>query len=139
MPDLGFTAQQGAPESLMVSIVEDDPRIRQLIEEEVIDEGHSTRCFGTAEEFLKVTSEIQFDLVLLDLMLPGMDGLDCLEAMNQQPKSKPCKVVIVTALNDPEKRRKALNMGAMDYIMKPYIFESLSEILNKVTSKTSST
>ena len=40
MPDLGFTAQQGAPESLMVSIVEDDPRIRQLIEEEVIDEGH---------------------------------------------------------------------------------------------------
>ena len=105
----------------------------------MIDEGHSTRCFGTAEEFLKVTGEIQFDLVLLDLMLPGMDGLDCLEAMNQQPKSKPCKVVIVTALNDPEKRRKALNMGAMDYIMKPYIFENLSDILNKVTSKTSST
>ena len=70
MPDLGFAAQQGAPESLMVSIVEDDPRIRQLIEEEVIDEGHSTHCFGTAEEFLKVTGEIQFDLVLLDLMLP---------------------------------------------------------------------
>ena len=139
MPDLGFAAQQGAPESLMVSIVEDDPRIRQLIEEEVIDEGHSTYCFGTAEEFLKVTGEIQFDLVLLDLMLPGMDGLDCLEAMNQQPKSKPCKVVIVTALNDPEKRRKALNMGAMDYIMKPYLFESLSGILDKVTSKTSST
>ena len=61
-----------------------------------------------------------------------MDGLDCLEAMNQQPKSKPCKVVIVTALNDPEKRRKALNMGAMDYIMKPYIFESLSKSSTKL-------
>ena len=68
MPDLGFAAQQGAPESLMVSIVEDDPRIRQLIEEEVIEKD-TPRCFGTAEEFLKVTGEIQFDLVLLDLML----------------------------------------------------------------------
>ena len=139
MSDLGFSAQPGVPESLMVSIVEDDPRIRQLIEEEVIDEGHSTRGFGSAEEFLKVNGEIDFDLVLLDLMLPGMDGLDCLEAINQQQESKPCKVVIVTALNDPEKRRKALNMGAMDYIMKPYIFENISEILNKVSSEICST
>ena len=43
MPDLGFAAQQDAPGSLMVSIVEDDPRIRQLIEEEVIDEGGTPR------------------------------------------------------------------------------------------------
>ena len=111
MPDLGFEAQQGAPGSLMVSIVEDDPRICQLIEEEVIDEGHSTHCFGTAEEFLKVTGEIQFDLVLLDLMLPGMDGLDCLEAMNQQPESKSMQSCYCHCLKRPRKAQKILKHG----------------------------
>ena len=79
-------------------IVEDDPRIRQLIEEEIIDEGHSTHLLRNSRGIpRKSPVRSNFDLVLLDLMLPGMDGLDCLEAMNQQPKSKPCKVVIVTA------------------------------------------
>ena len=121
----------------MVSIVEDDPRIRQLIEEEVIDEGHSTRGFGSAEEFLKVNGEIDFDLVLLDLMLPGMDGLSCLQRLKINSSQGDCpRVVIVTALDDAEKRRIALDNGAEEYILKPDLFLRLPELLQSETTVT---
>ena len=67
------------PKALHVALVEDDPRIQQLISAEITDEGHVCVCFGTAEEFLVESCSERFDLVLLDLMLPGMDGLACLE------------------------------------------------------------
>ena len=57
--------------------MEDDPRIQQLISAEITDEGHACICFGSAEDFLDESGSDRFDLLLLDLMLPGMDGLAC--------------------------------------------------------------
>ena len=66
------------PKALRVGLVEDDPRIQQLICAEITDEGHDCISFGSAEDFLEAIGPNDFDLVLLDLMLPGMDGLACL-------------------------------------------------------------
>ena len=63
------------PKALRVAVVEDDPRIQQLISAEITDEGHACICFGSAEDFLDEAGSDRFDLLLLDLMLPGMDGL----------------------------------------------------------------
>jgi CheY-like chemotaxis protein len=63
------------PKALHVAVVEDDPRIQQLISAEITDEGHACICFGSAEDFLVEAISERFDLLLLDLMLPGMDGL----------------------------------------------------------------
>jgi DNA-binding response OmpR family regulator len=65
--------------ALSVAIVEDDPRIQQLLLAEIQDEGH----YSSAEDFLDNASAQQFDLVLLDLMLPGVDGLTCLKRLQQ--------------------------------------------------------
>ena len=116
---------------LKVAVVEDDPRISQLIEDEVVDEGHRVDSFNTAEAFLEVFKADRFDLVLLDLMLPGMNGLACLKAMRKQagdPKAMPL-VVMVTALNDSEMKRQTLEAGASDYILKPDLFIRLPELL----------
>ena len=116
---------------LKVAVVEDDPRISQLIEDEVVDEGHRVDNFNTAEAFLKVFKADRFDLVLLDLMLPGMNGLACLKAMRKKagdPKAMPL-VVMVTALNDSEMKRQTLEAGASDYILKPDLFIRLPELL----------
>jgi len=116
---------------LKVAVVEDDPRISQLIEDEVVDEGHRVDNFNTAEAFLEVFKADRFDLVLLDLMLPGMNGLACLKAMRKQagdPKAMPL-VVMVTALNDSEMKRQTLEAGASDYILKPDLFIRLPELL----------
>ena len=70
-------AMQESTGSLVVAIVEDDPRIQQLLLAEIEDEGHNGVIFNSAEDFLENSSVQPSDLVLLDLMLPGIDGLAC--------------------------------------------------------------
>ena len=116
--------------ALRVALIEDDPRIQQLIGAEISDEGHDCICFGSAEDFLEAAAPNSFDLVLLDLMLPGMDGLTCLKQLHLKAPSRPTlRVVIVTALNDADKRREALSNGAEAYVLKPDLFEQLPQLL----------
>lgn len=116
---------------ISVAVVEDDPRIQELISEEITDEGHNCKIFGTAEEFLDALEQEQFQLLLLDLMLPGIDGITCLQRLKESPsKHAGLRVVIVTALNDPEKRSEGLANGAEAYIIKPDLFEQLPLLLN---------
>ena len=118
------------PQALRVALVEDDPRIQQLICAEITDEGHECDSFGSAEDFLTAVSSDRFDLVLLDLMLPGMDGLTCLKQLQLKAAPEPAlRVVIVTALNDADKQREALSYGAEAYVLKPDLFEQLPELL----------
>ena len=118
------------PKALRVALVEDDRRIQQLIRAEISDEGHECDSFGCAEDFLASVSSDRFDLVLLDLMLPGMDGLTCLKQLQLKAAPKPAlRVVIVTALNDADKQREALSYGAEAYVLKPDLFEQLPQLL----------
>jgi two-component system OmpR family response regulator len=116
-------------EGLIIAVVEDDPRIGELIHEEICDEGHCCRGFSTAEAFLNDVEQLNPDLVLMDLMLPGMDGLNCLRTFRQMPGFQQCPIVIVTALNDAAKRRKSRELGAIDYILKPDLFDQLPQLL----------
>ena len=118
------------PKALRVALVEDDPRIQQLICAEITDEGHDCISFGSAEDFLEAIGPNSFDLVLLDLMLPGMDGLACLKQLQLDAEARPeLRVVIVTALNDEEMRREALSNGAETYVLKPDLFDQLPQLL----------
>ena len=122
-------------EGLIVAVVEDDPRIGELIHEEICDEGHGCKRFRTAEAFLNDVEQLKPDLVLLDLMLPGMDGLNCLRTFRQMPGFQQCPVVIVTALNDAAKRRESRELGAIDYILKPDLFDQLPQLLATLSRK----
>ena len=124
-------AMQDSNGALVVAVVEDDPRIQQLLLAEIQDEGHNGVIFNSAEDFLENASSQAFDLVLLDLMLPGMDGLACLKQMQDNAvQASPPRVVIVTALNDADKKQEALSNGAEDYVLKPDLFERLPELLH---------
>ena len=118
---------------LTVAVVEDDPRIRRLIADEVADEGHQVECFTSAEAFLDSLTPDRFDLVLLDLMLPGMTGLDCLLALRAlAPSEQPsARLVVVTALNDSVMRQQVLNAGAQEYILEPDLFLQLPDLLTR--------
>ena len=122
---------------LSVAVVEDNPHIRQLLQDEIHDEGHRMIGFSSAEDFLATYGEEPIDLILLDLMLPGMDGLSCLQQLKINQSQDGCpRVVILTALDDAEKRRIALEKGAEEYILKPDLFLRLPDLLQSETTAT---
>ena len=73
--------------------------------------------------------ELNPELVLLDLMLFGIDGLECLHRLRQMPSIYRCPVVVVTVLNDVAKCHKTQKLGALDYILKPDLFNQLPQLL----------
>ena len=112
-----------------VAVVDDDHRLRTLIQEELVDEGvHPVPC-TSAEELLELVKHDQFDLILLDLMMPGMDGMSCLKALEDIPCKVP--ILVVTALSDELKRQEVMKHGASEYILKPDLFERLPDLLSQ--------
>ena len=113
----------------VVAVVDDDPRIRALLEDELTDEGVTPVLCASGYEMLESIKKYDVQLILLDLMMPGMDGFQCLKELRAEAFQG--VVVIVTALSDDAKRRKALSEGASDYVVKPDLFSSLPEILDR--------
>ena len=125
----------GKTQPLTVAIVDDDPRVRELLKDEIQDEGHHVLSFKSAETFLENSSLESIDLVLLDLMMPGMNGLECLQQLHhrQACHDKLPRIVVVSALSDPSKQRQVLEAGAESYVIKPDLFERLPTLLNGST------
>ena len=117
-----------------MAIVDDDPRVRELLKEEIQDEGHHVLSFESAETFLDNSSLESIDLILLDLMMPGMNGQECLQQLHRQAcHDKLPRIVVVSALSDPSKQRQVLEAGAESYVIKPDLFEKLPTLLNGST------
>ena len=117
----------------MVAFVDDDPRLRSLIAEELSDEGVHPLACSTGQELLDCLDVEKVDLILLDLMMPVMDGLTCLRHLNERGVKIPA--LVVTSFNDEGKRQEAMESGAADYIIKPDLFERLPELLDQYLSK----
>ena len=113
----------------MIAIVDDDPRIRKLLTEELQDLGHTCACFADGFELLDNSTPGQWALVLLDLMMPQMDGVECLKLLRAKGYDKP--VLIFSALSDNDKRSEAELAGADEYILKPDLFDNLEEVLRR--------
>ena len=112
-----------------VAIVDDDPRLRELIRDELIDEGVEPVVCPDGEALLELLNQRKIDLILLDLMMPKMDGMTCLQRLNEIFNVVP--VVVVTAFNEDHKRSEAKALGAREYILKPDLFELLPELVER--------
>ena len=112
-----------------VAIVDDDPRLRELIRDELIDEGVEPVMCVDGEALLELLGQRKIDLILLDLMMPKMDGMTCLQLLRERSNLVP--VLIVTAFNEDNKRSEAKALGALDYILKPDLFELLPQLLER--------
>ena len=118
-----------ASDTPTVAVVDDDPRIRALLDDELTDEGFKPSLCASGAELLELLDRQPIDLILLDLMMPEMDGLECLQHLKKRRFSG--TVVVVTALSDDAKRRQALQSGAKDYVLKPDLFDSLPGLIDQ--------
>lgn len=109
--------------------VEDDESIRQLIVYALENAGFLAQGFEEGEEFLRKTREEIPDLILLDIMLPGQDGLEILGKLRSHPDLKDLPVIMLTAKSSEYDKVRGLDMGADDYIAKPFgVMELISRV-----------
>jgi two-component system phosphate regulon response regulator PhoB len=100
--------------------VDDEEDILELIRYNLTREGYDVICVETGEDCLKQARQKQPDLILLDLMLPGIDGLDVCKALKGEDKTRPIPVVMLTAKGDDSDIVTGFELGADDYITKPF-------------------
>ena len=106
-----------------ILVVEDDPIIRQTVEYALKRAGFSVHAVANGGAALETAARVQPDLVLLDLMLPGMDGYEIAERLRADDKET--AIVMVTALDTERDKVRGLDAGADDYITKPFSMEEL--------------
>ncbi len=113
-----------------ILIVEDDKILRELISQKLEKENYKISAAVDGEEGLKKTKEEKPDIVLLDLILPGIDGFGVLEEIKKDPEINKIPVVILSNLGQKEEIERGMNLGATDYLIKAHF--TLSEIVVKV-------
>ncbi len=113
-----------------ILIIEDDRFLRELIARKLSDEGFVVTEAMDGEEGLKMVREIKPDLVLLDLILPSIDGFEVLSQMKEDEKLKSIPVIILSNLGQKEEVEKGLKMGAVDYLIKAHF--TPGEITEKI-------
>jgi len=113
----------------LIYIVEDDRNIQEIEEYALRGNGYEVRCFDRAEGLARGMEDILPDLVLLDIMLPGEDGMSVLKRLKKNPLTKDIPVIMVTAKVSEIDTVKGLDLGADDYIAKPFgILELMSRV-----------
>jgi len=103
-----------------VLIVEDEDDIRSLVSYNLSKEGYNVAEAATGEDALKLAEQQPFDLALLDLMLPGVDGLTVCRRLKGNPRTADIPVIMLTAKGEESDIVAGLNLGADDYITKPF-------------------
>lgn len=106
-----------------ILIAEDEPRIASFVEKGLKSHGFATSLATTAQEALQLALGGDFDLLLLDLGLPGKDGLEILEELRGQGAQVP--IIILTARDEIQQKVAGFESGADDYVTKPFRFEEL--------------
>ena len=109
-----------------VLIVDDDPNLLRLVEANLKARGYQTDAVLTGEEAIGFLAGRDYACLLLDLMLPGMDGM---EVIRRVRASRDLPIVIMSALGEEERKVEALDLGADDYLVKPF---GVAELLARV-------
>ena len=104
----------------LIYVAEDDDNIREILRCTLDSYGYATRVFDSASKLLEAVREQLPDLILMDIMMPGMDGLQALRLLKQDRRTAGVPVIFLTAKSSEIDKVKGLDLGAEDYITKPF-------------------
>jgi len=112
-----------------ILIVDDDPQLRSSFEDLLREEGHAVLCASSGEEGCGVVNDAALDLVILDLRLPGMSGLETFQHIRKVEQKLP--VIIMTAFGTMDTAIEATKLGAFDYVLKPFDIPEMLGIIEQ--------
>ena len=105
----------------LITIIEDDESIREMLRYYFHSVGYGVEDFESGEDYFQAVHDVQPDLYILDIMLPGMDGLEILRRLREAPDTAHIPVIMLTARTAELDRVKGLEQGADDYVVKPFM------------------
>lgn len=103
-----------------VLVVEDDDLISDMVTKNLKLEGFLVKSARDGEECLRIVNEVNPDLILLDVLLPRLDGWEVLSRLQEDPRGKDIPIIMLTALSDERSKVQGLRGGADDYVTKPF-------------------
>lgn len=119
----------------LILVVDDEPKIRRLLSINLASLGYEVICAVDGPSALAIFEDHQPDLVLLDVMMPGLDGFEVLRRIRTKSN---CAVILLTAKDQVEDKIKAFDLGADDYLSKPFALEELFGRVRAVLRRLSS-
>lgn len=115
-----------------ILIVDDDPVILRLLQINFRLEGYDVDSAGRGDEALRRARETVPDVVVLDIMMPGVDGFDVLRQLKDDPASRDVPVILLSARAQDEDRRRGYALGVEEYVTKPFDPAHLVEVVRRV-------
>ena len=127
-------------EGKVLLIVDDDLTLLEMYVERIKAEGAIVVSAGDGEAGLAQIVESKPSVILLDIMMPKMNGFDVLRKMQESPEMAAIPVILLTALNDDQKRNEGMRLGAVDYVVKSEtlpidVIAKINEVLDNAEKK----
>ena len=115
-----------------VLVVDDNPDAREILSRSLQKAGYCAITASGGEECLDMVRSLPVDVILLDVMMPGMDGLTCCEELKKIDRAEPIPIILVTARDDVDTRAAGMRLGVSEFITKPV---NMTELHNRVRSQ----
>ncbi|MBU0502271.1 MAG: response regulator [bacterium] len=115
-----------------ILIIDDEPDMVEMISMRLKAFNYETISAGNGEEGIKIANQQKPDLILLDLMMPVMDGYETCKQLKEDDKTKKIPIIILTAVGKADSVSRSMEIGAVDYISKPFEPKTLMEKIRKV-------
>ena len=119
-----------------ILVVDDDLNIQEMLNSGLSRYGYAIQVSGSAIDALSLVERTKFDLLIIDVMMPDIDGITLCKTRRNMDKSADIPIIILTALSDAETMNDALLFGAVDYIVKPFDIRALKEKIEAALNKT---
>jgi len=117
---------------LKILLVDDDRDFREVTKLSLLSEGYEVFEASSGREAMSMARQTQPDLILLDILMPGLDGYATCRQLKTNPATNHIAIIVLTALGDPTARYKAKQAGADDYVAKPVMAQELRERVRRL-------
>lgn len=114
-----------------VFIIEDDLPALESLKNLLLISGFEVEGKDTSKEIMKTAKSFAPDIILLDLLMPGLGGLEVCQMLNSDEQTRDIPIIVLSAIANPADIKKAYGLGVVDYFAKPYIYSELEKKIRK--------